>query len=122
MLYAWPDPLMLSLQCMADSTVSIECLARLHTVLTPYVTQQEYVIEDEASDSCSPLAVLQMTRICDCLLDDDREQLWDACSRSPCTVSREDWYVGHLFRTPPYWLQPLVIGDCRSKSVMVSSR
>jgi hypothetical protein len=50
-----------------------------------------------ASFSCSPLAALQMALPRDSLLDHDREWLWDACSRPPWTVSREDWYAGHFF-------------------------
>ena len=86
----------LSLQCTADSAVSIECLVSLRAVMTPYMMLQEYVIVGTVSDSCSPLAVLQMALIRDCLLDNDRERLRDACSRSPWIVSREDWYAGHL--------------------------
>jgi hypothetical protein len=37
-----------------------------------------------------------MALIRDCLLDNDRERLRDACSRSPWMVSREDWYAGHF--------------------------
>ncbi len=86
----------LSLQCTNDIAVSIECLVPLRTVMTPYTMLQEYVVVCKASDSCSSLAVLQMASIRDCLLDNDCERLWDACSRLPWTVSKEDWYAGHF--------------------------
>ena len=86
----------LSLQCTADSAVSIECLVSLRAVMTPYMMLQEYVIVGTVSDSCLPLAVLQMALIRDCLVDNDRERLRDACSRSPWMVSREDWYAGRF--------------------------
>ena len=64
--------------------------------MTPYMMLQEYVIVGTVSDSCFPLAVLQMAMIRDCLLDNDQERLRDACSRSPWMVSREDWYAGRF--------------------------
>jgi hypothetical protein len=84
---------LLSLQCSNDITASIECL-------TPYTMLPEYVVVCTASDTCSSLAVLQMASIRDCLLDNDCELLWDACSRPPWTVSREDWYAGHFLPNP----------------------
>ena len=92
----WREKSGYNIQCMADSAVSIECLVSLRAVMTPYMMLQEYVIVGTVSDSCSPLAVLQMALIRDCLLDNDRERLRDACSRSPWMVSREDWYAGHF--------------------------
>ena len=64
--------------------------------MTPYMMLQAYVIVGTVSDSCLPLAVLQMALIRDCLVDNDRERLRDACSRSTWMVSREDWYAGHF--------------------------
>ncbi len=90
----------LSLQCSNDSAVSIECLVPLCAVLTPYTMLQEYVVVCKASDSCSSLAVLQMAPISDCLLDNDCELPWNACSRPPWTVSREDWYAGNFLPNP----------------------
>ncbi len=75
-----------------------------------------------ASDSCSSLAVLQMASIRDCLLDNDCERLWDACSRQPWTVSREDWYAGHCLPNPSnvastlcQWRLQEEPGDCQLK-------
>ncbi len=61
----------LSLQCIADTAVSIECWVPLRSVMTPYMIQQDYVIVCKASDSASPVAALQMALIGvrDCLLD-----------------------------------------------------
>jgi hypothetical protein len=65
----------LSLQCSNDSAVSIECLVPLRVVLIPYTMLPEYVVVCQASNSCSPLAVLQMASIRDCLLGNDCERL-----------------------------------------------
>jgi hypothetical protein len=100
--------------CNDNNTLMVECLASLRTVVSPYPFEQEYMVARLfAVDDATPLTVLQMALVRDCLIGADRERLRDACARPCWTVAQDEYYAGHHFTescecgTAPGWkLQP----------------
>ena len=78
--------------CNDNNTVMVECLTSLRTVVSPYPFKQEYMVARLfAVDGATPLTVLQMALVRDCLIGADRERLRDACAR-PCWTVAQDEY------------------------------
>ena len=96
--------------CNDNDTLMVECLMPLRTVVSPYPFKQEYMIARLfAVDDTTPLTILQMALVRDCLIGADRERLKDACARPSWTVAQDEFYAGHYFTgsrecgTAPSW-------------------
>jgi ribonuclease HI len=99
------DPVLLDFLCgvravfpfsrNGTDTLLIECLMSLRRVVSPYPFKQEYLLARSftAGDS-TPLTVLQVALVRDCLLGADRERLREACARPCWTVTRDEYYAG----------------------------
>ena len=100
------DPLLLDHLCHGRAifpyssndtdTIMVECLTSLRRVVSPYPFKQEYLIARKFdADDATPLTVLHMALVRDCLIGADRERLKDACTRPRWTVAHDEYYAGH---------------------------
>lgn len=87
--------------CNDNDTFMVECLTSLRKVVSPYPFKQEYLIARlfDVEDT-TPLTVLHMALVRDCLIGAGCERLKDACTRPRWTVAREEYYAGHYVPTP----------------------
>jgi ribonuclease HI len=100
--------------CNNNDTLMVECLMPLRTIVSPYPFKQEYMIARLlAEEDTTPLTVLQVALVRDCLIGADRERLRDACARPCWTVAQDEFYAGHYFTcsrecgaAPSWKLQP----------------
>ena len=83
--------------CNDNDAFIVECLlvTPLREVVSPHPFKQEYL--RFAADDATPLTVLHMALVRNCLIGADRERLKDTCTRPRWTVARDEYYAGHYF-------------------------
>jgi hypothetical protein len=74
--------------------ILVQCLAPLRRVFENYPFQQEYIIVQLNHAPEAPFAVVSLALVRDCLLGDDRENLYEACGRPQWVVDKADFYAG----------------------------
>ena len=83
--------------CNEDDAFLVECLTPLRKIVAPYPLSLDYIVARQVESENTPLTVVPMALVRDCLLGNGRESLEEACSRPCWTVTKDEFYGNHSF-------------------------